>query len=160
MISSTFQIYLAGGMQNLTFEEQNEWREKIVAKVKLRAEVQIDCTCDISIPSVHFINPVQYYNFKYPVHDTEKEIMNFDTRLVRNSDLIVVNANDPHSIGTSMEIAIAHEHDIPVLILAENGEKLHSWWVEMSDKIFNNADSLYDYIVRFYLVHGNYIEQY
>lgn len=156
----TFQIYLAGGMQNLSFEEQNQWREKLVAKVKLKAEVQIDCMCDISIPNVHFINPVQYYNFKDSVHDTEKEIMNFDTRLVRNSDLIVVNANDPHSIGTSMEIAIAHEHNIPILILNEKDEGLHPWWIEMSDKIFKDVDSLYDYIVRFYLVHGDYIEQY
>lgn len=160
MANNAFQIYLAGGMQNLSFEEQNEWREIFMTKVRLKVEAQIDCACDVSIPSVRFINPVQYYNFKNPVHGTEKEIMNFDTRLVRNSDLIVVNANDPHSVGTSMEIAIAHEHNIPVLILAENDEELHPWWVEMADKIFDNINDMYDYILRFYLVHDDYIEQY
>ena len=28
-MSNVFQIYLAGGMQDLSFEEQNAWRERI-----------------------------------------------------------------------------------------------------------------------------------
>ena len=27
-MSDVFQIYLAGGMQDLSFEEQNEWRKR------------------------------------------------------------------------------------------------------------------------------------
>ena len=55
------------------------------------------------------------------------------------------------SIGTSMEIAIAHEHNIPVLILNEEDEELHSWWVEMADRVFRNWGGLCQYVVDFYL---------
>ena len=81
-------------------------------------------TCADTKP-MNIINPVDYYNFKDKLFDTEKEVMRFDTNFVRNSDLVIVNANDPKSIGTSMEIAIAYEHHIPVLILNKDIEPLH-----------------------------------
>ena len=156
----TFQIYLAGGMQNLSFEKQLEWRDRFVAKTQEIVELSIDYGCDCFVPSVRFINPVRYYNYEHKKYDTEKEVMNFDTRLVKNSDLLIVNANDPNSIGTSMEIAIAHEHNIPILIFNEKDEDLHPWWIEMSDKIFKDEYDMYNYIVKFYLVHRDYINKY
>lgn len=146
MQNNVFQIYLAGGMQDLSFEEQNAWREDLCKSIKNRCDA-----LRIDTKPVNIINPVDYYNFKIVKHKTEKEVMKFDTRLVRDSNLIIVNANDPKSIGTSMEIAIAHEHNIPVLILNEEDEELHSWWVEMADRVFRNWGSLCQYVVDFYL---------
>ena len=136
MQNNVFQIYLAGGMQDLSFEEQNTWRERI---------------CNQIIAMRRILNPVDYYNFQTELHDTEKEVMRFDTNFVRNSDLVVVNANDPKSIGTSMEIAIAYERHIPVLILNTEKKRLHAWWVQMSDKIFDDEKKLCTYIYDFYL---------
>lgn len=145
-MSDVFQIYLAGGMQDLSFEEQNDWRERVCQSIITRHRM-----LNPRIKEVNVINPVDYYNFQDTLHDTEKEVMRFDTNFVRNSDLVVVNANDPKSIGTSMEIAIAYEHHIPVLILNTENKSLHSWWVEMSDKIFDDEEKLCTYIADFYI---------
>lgn len=145
-MSDVFQIYLAGGMQDLSFEEQNDWRERVCQSIITRHRM-----LNPRIKEVNVINPVDYYNFQDALHDTEKEVMRFDTNFVRNSDLVVVNANDPKSIGTSMEIAIAYEHHIPVLILNTENKSLHSWWVEMSDKIFDDEEKLCKYIADFYI---------
>ncbi|MEE1445200.1 nucleoside 2-deoxyribosyltransferase [Faecalibacillus intestinalis] len=150
-MSDVFQIYLAGGMQDLSFEEQNEWRKEICRCINSRCEKSL-----VDVKPVSIINPVDYYNFENDKHETEKEVMRFDTRLVKNSDLIIVNANDPKSIGTSMEIAIAYEHHIPVLILNKDIEPLHAWWIEMSDRVFRDSDSLCDYVTNFYLTMKHY----
>lgn len=151
MQNNIFQIYLAGGMQNLSFTKQNEWREKIRKSLISRCKKSCADTKPMNI-----INPVDYYNFKEKLFDTEKEVMRFDTNFVRNSDLVIVNANDPKSIGTSMEIAIAYEHHIPVLILNKDIEPLHTWWIEMSDRVFRDSDSLCDYVTDFYLEMKHY----
>lgn len=145
-MSNVFQIYLAGGMQDLSFEEQNEWRERICDQIIAMSRI-----LNGNMKEVNIINPVDYYSFQAELHDTEKEVVRFDTNFVRNSDLIIVNANDPKSIGTSIEIAIAYEHHIPVLILNTENKKLHAWWVQMTDKIFNDVDKLCEYVYAFYL---------
>ena len=155
MQNNIFQIYLAGGMQDLSFEEQNEWREEICRCINSRCEKSL-----VDVKPVNIINPVDYYNFENDKAETEKEVMRFDTRLVKNSDLIIVYANDPKSIGTSMEIAIAHENNIPVLILNEGNEKLHSWWIEMSDRVFSEYIGLCLYVVDFYLEMKHYSAKY
>ena len=146
MQNNIFQIYLAGGMQDLSFTKQNEWREKLSHLLVNRCRASSG-----NIKQINIINPVDYYNFQEKLFDTDKEVVRFDTNFVRNSDLIIVNANDPKSIGTSMEIAIAYEHHIPILILNEDKEVLHSWWVQMTDKVFNNVDKLCEYVYDFYL---------
>ena len=137
-MSDVFQIYLAGGMQGLSFEEQNDWRERVCQSIITRHRM-----LNPRIKEVNVINPVDYYNFQDALHDTEKEVMRFDTNFVRN--------NDPQSIGTTMEIAIAYEHHIPVLILNTENKTLHSWWIEMSDKIFDDEEKLCTYIADFYI---------
>ena len=146
MQNNVFQIYLAGGMQDLSFEEQNTWRERICNQIIAMRRI-----LNVNMKEVNIINPVDYHNFQTELHDTEKEVMRFDTNFVRNSDLVVVNANDPKSIGTSMEIAIAYERHIPVLILNTEKKRLHAWWVQMSDKIFDDEKKLCTYIYDFYL---------
>lgn len=151
MTGNIFQIYLAGGMQNLSFEEQNEWREKLCDNIIVQC-----CKINVDTKAVNIINPVDYYNFDKKLHKTEKEVMNFDTNFVRNSDLIIVNANDPKSIGTSMEIAIAHEYQIPILILNDRATQVHSWWVEMADRVFDDFETLCTYVVDFYIKMEHY----
>ena len=115
-MSDVFQIYLAGGMQDLSFEEQNDWRERVCQSIITRHRM-----LNPRIKEVNVINPVDYYNFQDALHDTEKEVM------------------------------IAYEHHIPVLILNTENKSLHSWWVEMSDKIFDDEEKLCTYIADFYI---------
>lgn len=137
------KIYLAGGMSDLPYEEQNKWRENIVNSLEYsRDGNRYDC---------NICNPVKYYNFKNPRHETEKEVMRFDLHKVRNSDLIIVNFNEPKSLGTMAEIAVAYEHSIPIIGLNTKEKNLHPWQVEMCDRVFTEVDTLVEHIIDFYL---------
>ena len=127
------KIYLVGAMTGLTWEEQNEWREEIIDKLN-------DFKC---------INPCNYYNFEQIVHDSELEVMRFDLRLLKRCDLIIAKI-DTDSIGTTMEIAIAYDENIPIIGLNLQNKELHPWIKSSCDKIFNNIDELIDYVNVFY----------
>ena len=77
--------------------------------------------------------------------------MNFDLYHVKTSNLIIMNFNDMRSIGSAIELAIAHERGIPVIGLNENKQQLHPWQYCACLKIFNNMEDLLDYIKRYYL---------
>ena len=60
------KIYLAGGMQNLTFKEQTEWRDYIKRSLKneyLKLEI---------------VDPTNYYNFETVSYDSNREVKEWD----------------------------------------------------------------------------------
>ena len=77
--------------------------------------------------------------------------MEFDLNKVRNADLVIINFNDMYSLGSMAELAIAYEKRIPVIGLDVDNQELHSWQVEMCNRIFNNIGELIDYVEDFYL---------
>ena len=65
-----YNIYLAGAMQGISFDESNVWRKEITAILSTyKHEVKYD---------VNVINPNDYYNFKEVAYDTQREVMEFD----------------------------------------------------------------------------------
>ena len=138
-----FKIYLAGGMGNLSWEEQTIWREL--------AEDILNRKSDSFKFALEIINPTDFYNFKAKRHDSELEIMKYDLRHVKSSDLIIVNYNDPKSIGTAQELAIAYDRDIPI-IGVNTGDDLHPWLVSVVDKMFSDVKSAVNYVIDFYLI--------
>lgn len=96
-------------------------------------------------------NPVIYFHPLEQLHDSEREAMDFDLNHLRKSDLVVVNYNDPSSRGTMAEIAIAYDCRIPILGLSKDWQSLHTWQIEMSDRFFEDMDSLIEYVANFYL---------
>lgn len=139
----TVKCYLAGGMSNLSYEEQIGWRNRVRDAILYGGY-------DYDMKPV-FCLPPNYYNFEEPVHKSEKEVMNFDLYKLRNSDLMVVNFNDPDSLGTMAELAIAYEHRIPIIGLNENNATLHPWIIEFCTRICEDMHELVEHIVEFYL---------
>lgn len=140
----TFRIYLAGGMGGLSWEEQTEWRTKICNEMY--------DFCDNYDVDVEAIDPTDYYNFKEPKHKSEREVRNFDLHKLRRSDLVIANFNNPWSIGTNQEIAIAKELRIPVIGLNVEGKELHPWSIDCCERIFDDIDELIEYVQDFYLL--------
>ena len=139
---NNFNIYLAGAMSGLSFEEQNNWRKAVKGK--------LENTC--SIYRINCINPVDYYNFEdESKYDNETEVMNFDLHKLKHSDLVVVNFNRPESLGTMAEIATAYELRIPIIGLKDESTKLHPWQECMCSKIFTSLDKMLYYVQDFYL---------
>ena len=137
------RIYLSGGMGSLSMEEQSKWRNQIVNAIKFG-----DYHCE---KKPMFFNPVNYYNFEEKRHKTEKEIVEFDLNAIRNSDLIIVNFNDPKSIGTCAELAIAYDRHIPIIGINKDGIELHPWLVEFTTRMCNDVREAVQYTVDFFL---------
>jgi len=136
----TFKIYLAGGMSNLSWDEQTMWRELVEDMLNKNDGYKF---------KLDIINPTSFYNFKVKQWDSQTEIMKFDLRHVKSSDLIIVNFNDPKSIATAQELAVAYDRDIPIIGITT--EELHSWLTCMTDKMFRDVESAVRYIIEFYL---------
>ena len=137
------EIYLAGGMSNISFEEQLKWRNQI--------KDAILCGCYEYTYKPIFFSPPMYYNLEEQNHNTEKEVMDFDLNRLRNSDLVIVNFNAPNSIGTAMELAIAYENRIPVIGINETKAELHPWLVESVTRMCFNMREAIKHVVDYYL---------
>ena len=133
-----FKIYLSGGMKNISFEKQSEYREYIQKTLE-------------SFGNCKVFNPIKYFNYQIQKHKTEKQVFLFELDNVRKSDLVIVNFNNPSSLGTMAEITVAYEHRIPIIGIRENNEELHAWHIEMCDVIFESVDEAIDYIKVYYL---------
>lgn len=137
------KIYLSGSMSGVSWEEQTKWRNAIINEIKYGSyHIEKD---------VKFFNPTDFYNFEEIRHKSEKEVMNFDLNALRKSDLVIVNYNDPKSIGTAIEIALAKEYNIPVVGLNKDKIELHPWLTELTDRMCDSMRELADYVAEFYL---------
>ena len=70
---------------------------------------------------------------------------------VRKSDLIIANFNDPKSIGTAAELAIAYDRHIPIIGINKSGAELHPWLVEFTTRICEDIREAVEHTVDFYL---------
>jgi len=144
----TFNIYLAGGMTGLSYEEYTSWRRQ-VKKELFRIRSYTSCEY---INKLFVIDPSEYFNFENPSHNSEREVMEFDLYKVKNSNLIIVNFNSPSSLGTMAELAIAYENRIPVIGLNKGAKNiLHPWQIEMCSRIFTDMYELTAYVNDYYL---------
>lgn len=139
----TVKIYLSGGMSNVSWEEQTKWRKQIQDAIKFG-------DYDYSKKPIYF-DPTQYYNFEEELHKSEREAMEFDLNALRKSDLVVVNFNEPKSIGTAMELMLAKELRIPVIGLNKEQKEIHPWLLECCTRMCNDMRELVSHIVDFYL---------
>ena len=138
----TVKIYLSGGMGSLSMEEQSKWRLQIIEEIKF------NCDCE---KKPIFFNPVDYYNFEEKRYKTEKEVVEFDLNALRHSDLVIVNFNDPKSLGTCAELAIAYEKHIPIIGINKSGVELHPWLVEFTTRMCDSVREAVDYTVDLFL---------
>lgn len=139
----TVKIYLSGGMGNLSFEEQSKWRKQVIDAIKFG-----DCHYE---KKPIFFNPVDFYNFTEVRHKSEREIVEFDLNALRNSDLIIVNFNDPKSLGTCAELAIAYDRHIPIIGINKDKVELHTWLTEFTMRMCDSVREAVEYTVNYFL---------
>ena len=139
-MNNKFTVYIAGKMSGLSLEEMNSWRLKTERLLRISSDNQI-----------HTINPVGYYNFEMnPNTYTESEVKKFDLHMVKRSDLTIVNLDFSDSIGTAMEICMAHDvWDKPVIGFGKN--KSHPWMELCITKRCETLEEAVRYIIDYYL---------
>ena len=88
---------------------------------------------------VTFVSRTDFYEIGKNYHQSETEVMRFDLRMVRESDIVLVNLKDLHSsLGTSDEILYAFISGKPVIGFIEDKE-------EVKEKFdFNVVNDIYD----------------
>lgn len=139
----TVKIYLSGSMMNSTWEEQTKWRRQIQDAIRF-GDYDYE-----KKPS--FFDPTSFYNYEEKLHKSEKEIMEFELNALRKSDLVIVNFNEPSSIGTAMELMLAKELRIPIVGLNKDKKDIHPWLLECCMRVCDDMRELVQYVVDFYL---------
>lgn len=148
------KVYLAGAMATygVTDEYPWRWRDNVKQWFKDNAD------------SFKIISPTDYFRYGHNYHKTEKEVMRFDLRKVKESDIILVDLkNIRDSVGTLDEIFYAYLNNKPIIGFleteqaytpaAEIANGLHPWIVEQIDRIEGGSDALekaMQYIVDYY----------
>ena len=143
-------IYLAGAMSCYFNTEQHDYPKQWREGVKQYVEKIYD---DITI-----VSPTDFYEVGKGHRNTESEVMRFDLRMVRESDIVLVNLKDLHNaLGTSDEILYAFIKGKPVIGFLEDEvdyENVHPWKIEQIDRIETGKDAMknaIDYIYRYYV---------
>lgn len=141
-------IYLAGRMSGLSKDDYNGWRKELTDKL-------IDAAHMICA-NVQIINPADYFDFNDMDRHLEKEVMQFDLNMVRQSDIIIVNVDSvSKSIGTAIEVYEANRLNIPVLAYTECNEVsdvIHPWIENCLSTVQMNKNELTEYIKNFYMI--------
>lgn len=128
-------IYLAGKMENVSLDEQSDWREYV--------------TPHLTMNGWRVLNPVQRslkdgYN--------HRRIYELDMRDVRESDVVLANLvrSQSEGHGTAMEVHFAYQNNIPVMGYATLGQKKHPFlevcvteWVTDLDKATKILNEFY-----------------
>lgn len=131
-------VYLAGGISGLSIEEQNGWRiefEDLIEKADMWDKVIV-------------FNPVSHIEDLHPNRMDDKQAMDYDLYNLRKADLIIMNFNNPYSIGTACELGIAYEKRIPVLGLNLERQDIHPWQGMIPHKIFTDMNSMFEYFIK------------
>lgn len=107
---------------------------------------------------ITLVSPTDFYEIGKNYHKTESEVMRFDLRMVRESDIVLVNLKDLHSsLGTSDEILYAFIRGNSVVGFIEDETELkniHPWKLEQIDRIETGKDAMkhaIDYIYKYYV---------
>lgn len=144
-------IYLCGAIQ--AHGKQNrktkDWRAKVKEYFSAHA-LGFEC-----------ISPAGYFEVGENHHKTEREVMRFDLRKVRECDVLLVNLrNIRDAVGASDEIFYAYMLGKPIIGFVEKNmgtseliSYVHGWKYEQMDRIETGVDSLEkacDYVRNYY----------
>ena len=136
--------YLSGGMTKFgakDFYKSNDWRRDIKAYIENKSDYNILC-----------FNPNDHWSLTSdPEEFTDLEAMRLDIYKLRQSELVIYNNNDPLSRGSMIELGIAYERGLPIIVLNEDHQEEHPWLVSMAEKICYTTNYLLMYLQDHYM---------
>lgn len=148
MKNDKLTIYLAGKMGGLTKDEYMKWRDLLT--------IELTDTANINGADIQIINPATYFDFDNMDRHLEKEAMQFDLNIVRQSDIVIANVDGiSDSIGTAIEVYEANWLNIPVIAYTYSGvvnDTIHPWIQECLSTVQMTTYELIDYVRDYYMV--------
>ena len=149
----TYKIYTAGKMSGLTQDEQIGWRFDIAKAILNAIQNKFDP------PKIEFIHPPLFYQYGAEYHKSEREVKEWDTTQVMNSDIVIVNTDYvADSTGTHFELAmcdavnrLSNKHIFVIGIGKTKPEELHPWIAESimryEENVYDAAEYIADYLL-------------
>lgn len=137
-------IFMSGGITGLSVEESTTWRAELTEMVNA---LNMDWhTWDPTIFGLSEYNAM-HYGDKF-----ESIAMKIDLDNLRRSNAVICNMNCTTSIGTSMELMLAKELNIPIIGFCDenNRKNIHPWWQEVSVTIENTMEEGLLFLVTHY----------
>ena len=135
------QIYTAGAITGLEWEDHFCWRDDLAATIT-----------ETTKGRWHVFNPSLHMSDLEEWQMTNREGMDYDLHHLLRSDLMIINfAHNPSSIGTAIEFGAAYSHNIPILGLNEYDEEIYPWEREMCLKIFDDYNIMVNYLVNHFI---------
>ena len=142
-----FNVYISGSITGLKSKEEVDYRYTIKKKLEDGNDLY-NYKQKVSV-----FNPIEFFNYiDERNYVSEKQVMNYELDKLRKSDLLIVDFQNPKSLGTMSEMSIAYEHRIPIIGLNLNSYDIHPWQKEMCDLVFYNYNQMISYIIGYYLV--------
>lgn len=138
-------VYLSGRMSGVPHDEMMYSRNKVASYLEFLIK-NMDADWKV-------VNPAYFYNYKNNAHKSDKEIMQFELNLVRNSDVVLVNIEDINaSIGSCIEVYEAYKNDIPIVAYGEDEDwyVTHPWIKECISRRERTYYEACEYIADFY----------
>lgn len=135
------QIYLAGGITGLTKDEAENWRKKAKEMIESSTNRQLIC-----------FSPTDHYSeFGESGYVNERAAFHYDLYRLKRSDLVLANMDNPKSLGTMAELAIAYDHGIPIIAyITRSSTDAHPWQQCMIDEYFGNLEDAVEHILANY----------
>ena len=124
-------VYLCGGINALTDEQCNDWREYVMAQ----------------LPTLAFLNPMRR-DYRGKEDQMYSRIMSGDIRDIILSQLILVNATRP-SWGTAMEIVYAKLYGKPIIVFTGNAP-ISPWLRCHCTGIVGSIDEAIAWIIKYF----------
>ena len=146
-------MYLSGGMEYAK-DLGSEWRRSCSVRLKQLGYFPLDISdLDISYASKHgdiFRSVDQTDPLQRKMH-IRRHFIYTDLQLIeKDSDALIVLLDESvrKGSGTISECQFAYNHDIPIFVVNSlpPGEKVSGWLFALSTKIFDDFDSLYEYL--------------
>lgn len=134
------QIYLAGAINGITWDQAALWRDKIAYNIST-----------VSHNEWHCFNPCDHFN-EFGETISEAESLSYDLDHLRHSRLMIASFEfNQTSIGTMIELGMAYENKIPVIGYNPEKAELHPWIKVICTHICTSENGLYQYLVDHYL---------
>lgn len=135
------QVYLAGGITGLSKGEAEDWRNEAKEMIESLTNRQLIC-----------FSPTDHYSeFNDSGYVNEMAAFHYDLYRLKRSDLVLVNMDNPKSLGTMAELAIAYDHGIPIIAyFNKSSTEGHPWQQCMIDEWFGSLKDAVEHILANY----------
>lgn len=111
MEDTDIRVYQAGAISGTSMEEAASWRDELKQKY----------------PNVKWIDPLAHQDFTDD-ETVPADIVTTDCELILNSDCLYVSrVPSIETWGTPMEVRIAYQHNIPVVVLNYGNDECSPW---------------------------------